>query len=159
MQQELKYHWTLQQKRKPSQLSRYLSIYPPTIEDHKHKGKIQSLLILSLSLHLPWFLLWCEWCALTPKFSPFHLWNAIKNFHWRNMPHHCHPLRLYIYTEWCNSCFISLILINAIYTLIVIMDFSIYIPSILEICFFTFPAHPWQWIATRITTTCTHMQS
>lgn len=30
------------------------------------------------------------------------------------------------------------------------------VPSILEMCFLTFPAQPWQWIATFITTTCIH---
>jgi len=31
-----------------------------------------------------------------------------------------------------------------------------YVPSILEMCFLTLPAQPWQWMATFITTTYTH---
>jgi hypothetical protein len=31
-----------------------------------------------------------------------------------------------------------------------------YVPSILEMCFLTFPAQPWQWMATFITTTYKH---
>lgn len=63
---------------------------------------------LTLALHLLCcHLRYSVWSALSssPELCPFHLWNALKNCHWRNVPHHCHPLRIYIYSEWCNSWF------------------------------------------------------
>jgi hypothetical protein len=36
------------------------------------------------------------------------------------------------------------------------MHVRTYVPSILEMCFLTFPAQPWQWMATFITTTYKH---